>query len=67
MGLTYLEIEVGNPSDPEVTERVEFLIDSGAVYFVVSSDILERLAISRYFPDGIQCFHKHTILRQSRL
>ena len=22
---------------------------------------------SRYFPDGIQCFHKHTILRQSRL
>ncbi len=24
-------------------------------------------AVSRYFPDGIQCFHKHTILRQSRL
>ena len=22
---------------------------------------------NRYFPDGIQCFHKHTILRQSRL
>ena len=24
-------------------------------------------SFSRYFPDGIQCFHKHTILRQSRL
>ena len=24
-------------------------------------------ALGRYFPDGIQCFHKHTILRQSRL
>ena len=23
--------------------------------------------LTRYFPDGIQCFHKHTILRQSRL
>ena len=23
--------------------------------------------LNRYFPDGIQCFHKHTILRQSRL
>ena len=27
---------------------------------------LER-AFTRYFPDGIQCFHNHTILRQSRL
>ena len=25
------------------------------------------VGLSRYFPDGIQCFHKHTILRQSRL
>ena len=24
-------------------------------------------SLNRYFPDGIQCFHKHTILRQSRL
>ena len=23
--------------------------------------------LTRYFPDGIQCFHKHTILRQYRL
>ena len=28
---------------------------------------MTELDISRYFPDGIQCFHKHTILRQSRL
>ena len=34
MGLTVLEIEVGNPANPEVTEKVEFLIDSGAVYIV---------------------------------
>jgi clan AA aspartic protease len=45
MGLTILEIEVGNPANPAVTERVEFLIDSGAIYSVVPTPILERLGI----------------------
>jgi clan AA aspartic protease len=45
MGLTALEMEVGNPANPQVTEKVEFLIDSGAIYSVVPSPILERLGI----------------------
>lgn len=45
MGLTTLEIEVGNPANPEVTEKIEFLIDSGAIYSVVPTPILERLGI----------------------
>ncbi|MBI1987328.1 MAG: aspartyl protease family protein [Nitrospinae bacterium] len=45
MGLTVLEVEVGNPANPEVTEKIEFLIDSGAVYSVVPTPILERLGI----------------------
>jgi len=45
MGLTALEIEVGNPANPEVTEKIEFLIDSGAIYSVVPTPILERLGI----------------------
>jgi clan AA aspartic protease len=45
MGLTVLEIEVGNPAYPEKTEKVEFLIDSGAIYSVVPSPILNRLGI----------------------
>lgn len=45
MGLTVLEIEVGNPANPHVTEKVEFLIDSGAIYSVVPTPMLERLAI----------------------
>jgi hypothetical protein len=32
MGLTHLKIEVGNPADPAVTETVQCLIESGAVY-----------------------------------
>jgi len=40
-----LEIEVANPAGPEITERVEFLIDSGAIYSVVPTPVLERLGI----------------------
>ena len=46
MGLTFLEIQVGNPATPETTERVEFLIDSGAVHSLVPTPMLERLGIS---------------------
>jgi clan AA aspartic protease len=45
MGLTVLEVEVGNPSNPEVTEKLEFLIDSGAIYSVVPAQVLETLGI----------------------
>ena len=45
IGLTFLNIEVGSPANPEVTEAVELLIDSGAVYSVVPKPILERLGI----------------------
>ena len=46
MGLTVLQIEVGNPATPHTTEKVEFLVDSGAIYSVVAMPILERLGIS---------------------
>ena len=45
MGLTVLDIDVGNPANPDVTETLEFLIDSGAVYSVVPAPVLERLGI----------------------
>ena len=45
MGLTHLEVEVGTPANPDVTEKLEFLIDSGAIYSVVPSEILAKLGI----------------------
>ena len=45
MALTYLELEVANPAQPEVTEKLDFLIDSGAIYSVVPAPVLERLGI----------------------
>ena len=47
MGLTSLQIEVANPATPDSTKPVEFLIDSGAVYSVVQTAVLERLGIGR--------------------
>jgi hypothetical protein len=34
MGPDGFEIEVGDPATPDTTERVEFLVDSGAIYSV---------------------------------
>ena len=45
MGLTVLELEVGNPANPELTQKLDFLIDSGVIYSVVPTPILERLGI----------------------
>jgi hypothetical protein len=40
-----LEIEIGNPSEPNVTEKIDLLVDSGAIYSVVPTLILEKLNI----------------------
>lgn len=48
MGLTVLEVEVGNPATPEIVEQVELLVDSGAIYSVVPTPILERLGIKPF-------------------
>ncbi len=45
MGLTVLEVYVGNPGDPGVTEAVELPIDSGATHSGVATPILDRLGI----------------------
>ena len=45
MGLIVLEIEIANPAKPEITEKLELLIDSGAVYSVVPTPVLEKLGI----------------------
>ena len=46
MGLTHLAIEITNPSNLDLTEEVELLVDSGAVYSVVPRNILENLGIT---------------------
>jgi len=45
MGLTFLEIEVGNPADPSKTRLLEFMVDSGAIYSVAPASVLDELGI----------------------
>jgi clan AA aspartic protease len=45
VGLTVLELEIGNPATPNVTKKIEFLVDSGAIYSVVPARVLKKLRI----------------------
>ncbi|MEA2714979.1 MAG: hypothetical protein QOG91_7 [Candidatus Parcubacteria bacterium] len=45
MPFTYLTMEVANVARPEITEKVDFLIDLGAIYSIVPRAVLERLGI----------------------
>ncbi|HYQ87817.1 MAG TPA: aspartyl protease family protein [Bacteroidota bacterium] len=45
MGLTVLEVEIANPARPKKTRKVEFSVDSGAIYSVVPKKILKELGI----------------------
>ena len=64
MGLTILEIEVGNPANPDVTEKIEFLIDAGAVCSVVPTPILERLGIKPLAEQEFRLANGTKIVRQ---
>src|SRR5437773_2512927 len=54
MGLSTVTLQVGNLASPDVTEAVAFLIDSGAIYSIVPSAVLERLGIT---PLAAEQFH----------
>ena len=47
MGVTTLTVEIANPATPEVTEGLEFIVDSGAVFSVVPADVLRGSGSTR--------------------
>ena len=53
MGLTRVEAEVENPLEPQRRTTLTFLVDSGAVYSVIPSGVLEELGIK---PSGDRTF-----------
>jgi clan AA aspartic protease len=65
MGLTFLKLEVANASDPAVTETVEFLIDSGAIFSIVPRIILQRLGISPLTEQTFRLASGQSIRRQT--
>jgi len=45
VGITRVEIEISNIVLPRKKEKVEFLVDSGAIYSVVPAAVLRKLGI----------------------
>jgi predicted aspartyl protease len=64
MGLTVLEIDVANPANPKITKPVKFLIDSGAMYSVVPTPILEGLGIKPIAEQSIPLADGSKIIRK---
>ncbi len=64
MGVTSLMIEIANPARPAVTERLEFIVDSGAVYSVVPTSVLRRLKIRPLKRETFRLVNGTTIVRR---
>ena len=64
MGLTVLRLHIGNPARPEVTKEMDFLIDSGAIYSVVPSEILESLGIIPLTQEEFRLANGEAIVRK---
>ena len=64
MGVTTLVIEVANPAKPAVTQRLEFTVDSGAVYSVVPGEVLRKLRIRPQKRETFRLANGTTIVRQ---
>ena len=64
MGLTVFKVEVGNPAKPKVTEAIEFLVDSGAIYSVVPEKVLKKLGIKPLAKEEFRLANGETIVRK---
>ena len=63
MGVTTLDVQVANPATPEVTETLQFTVDSGAVYSVVPAEVLRRLGIPPTKQETFRLANGQLILR----
>lgn len=48
MGVTYVRVRVASPAAPDAGEQVDCLVDSGAMYSVIPSGVLDRLGVSSH-------------------
>src|SRR5688572_12184624 len=64
MGMTFLEIEIGNPADRTNTRSIDFLVDSGAIYTVAPAAVLEELGIQPISEEKYWVANGEKIVRQ---
>ena len=64
MGLTVLPIHIANPATPATSERIELLVDSGAIYSVVPGRLLRRLGIKPIVKEEFRLADGSRIMRK---
>jgi len=64
MGITNLEIEIGNPADPDKTVKVECIVDSGAVYSVIPEVVLAEIGIKALAEETFRLANGDKIVRK---
>ena len=47
MGFIHVEVDISNPANPDVSESVRVLVDTGATLSILPSDMLDRLGVRR--------------------
>lgn len=45
MGITNLDVTISNPAQPQKKTAAQFLVDSGAAYSVVPTEVLKKLGV----------------------
>lgn len=45
MGVTTIDVDIANPATPEMRQRLQFIVDSGATYSIVPAAVLRRLKV----------------------
>jgi predicted aspartyl protease len=64
MGMTVIKMQIANVAKPTKTEAIKLLVDSGAVYSVVPTRILQRLKIKPIATEEFQLADGRTITRR---
>lgn len=61
MGITFLPVKISNPHDPKRIAEVQFLVDTGALYSVIPSNLARELGLKKIdreeftLADGTRC------------
>ena len=55
MGSIYVNLEISNPANPDVSESILALVDTDTMLSVLPADVLERLGVSRRWRRRFLC------------
>lgn len=65
MGLTHVDMEIANPNEPEKSVVRKLLVDSGALFTVLPTAVLQELGIKRVGKQTFRLANGETISRDT--